>query len=58
MTQPARARLEQGGDTRERLLFTAQHLYAREGIHAGTLRPDQLVDYLIGGLQAPRMTTL
>jgi len=38
MTQPARAWLEHGGDTRERLLFTALHLYAREGLHAVSLR--------------------
>ncbi len=38
MTLPARAWLEKSADTRERLLFTALHLYAREGLHAVSLR--------------------
>lgn len=35
---PARALPEKGADTRERLLLTALHLYAREGLHAVSLR--------------------
>ena len=38
MTLPARAWLEKSADTRERLLLTALHLYAREGLHAVSLR--------------------
>ncbi|MCB1703860.1 MAG: TetR family transcriptional regulator [Halioglobus sp.] len=38
MTIPARTTLEKGGDTRERLLLTALHLYATEGLHAVSLR--------------------
>jgi AcrR family transcriptional regulator len=38
MMQQARAWLDQGAATRERLLFTALHLYAKEGLHAVSLR--------------------
>lgn len=38
MTMPARSSLEKSADTRERLLLTALHLYAREGLHAVSLR--------------------
>jgi len=38
MTLPTRAWLEKSADTRERLLLTALHLYAREGLHAVSLR--------------------
>lgn len=35
---PAQSSLERSADTRERLLLTALHLYAREGLHAVSLR--------------------
>ena len=35
---PARSTLDKSPDTRERLLLTALHLYAREGLHAVSLR--------------------
>lgn len=38
MTVPARAIGDKGADTRERLLLTALHLYAAEGLHAVSLR--------------------
>lgn len=38
MTMPAQSSLERSADTRERLLLTALHLYAREGLHAVSLR--------------------
>ena len=38
MTIPARTVQEKGADTRERLLLTALHLYAAEGLHAVSLR--------------------
>ncbi|MEZ5572963.1 MAG: TetR/AcrR family transcriptional regulator [Halioglobus sp.] len=38
MTAQARKLAEKGGDTRDRLLLTALHLYATEGLHAVSLR--------------------
>jgi AcrR family transcriptional regulator len=38
MTVTARTVQEKGADTRERLLLTALHLYAAEGLHAVSLR--------------------
>lgn len=38
MTMPARSGVDKSADTRERLLLTALHLYAREGLHAVSLR--------------------
>lgn len=38
MTAAARTVWEKGADTRERLLLTALHLYATEGLHAVSLR--------------------
>lgn len=38
MTIPARTVQEKSAGTRERLLFTALHLYAAEGLHAVSLR--------------------
>ena len=38
MTIPASTVQEKGADTRERLLLTALHLYAAEGLHAVSLR--------------------
>lgn len=38
MTLPALAVPDRSADTRERLLLTALHLYAREGLHAVSLR--------------------
>lgn len=38
MTLPVRAWPEKRADTRERLLLTALHLYAREGLHTVSLR--------------------
>lgn len=38
MSSTAPGKAERGGDTRERLLLTALHLYAREGLHAVSLR--------------------
>ena len=38
MTATARSNLDKSADTRERLLLTALHLYAREGLHAVSLR--------------------
>jgi len=38
VTMPAQSSLERSADTRERLLLTALHLYAREGLHAVSLR--------------------
>ena len=38
MTAPAQSAQEKSADTRERLLLTALRLYAREGLHAVSLR--------------------
>lgn len=38
MTIPARTAQDKGADTRDRLLLTALHLYAAEGLHAVSLR--------------------
>lgn len=38
MTTAARIVVDKGADTRERLLLTALHLYATEGLHAVSLR--------------------
>jgi len=38
MTMSARSGLDKSADTRERLLLTALHLYASEGLHAVSLR--------------------
>jgi AcrR family transcriptional regulator len=38
VTTAARTLLQKGADTRERLLLTALHLYATEGLHAVSLR--------------------
>jgi len=38
MATPARLKADKSGDTRERLLLTALHLYAGEGLHAVSLR--------------------
>ncbi len=38
MNIPARTTQDKGADTRERLLLTALHLYAAEGLHAVSLR--------------------
>jgi AcrR family transcriptional regulator len=38
MTTAARIAVDKGADTRERLLLTALHLYAAEGLHAVSLR--------------------
>ena len=38
MTAPARTKPDKGADTRQRLLLTALGRYAREGLHAVSLR--------------------